>query len=127
MIYELFRATRAFEAVQSLSDLFNARLQIDDVHDFDTRWDQAPLAASEIPTEMVLEVKYKSQLQEEVALQEQENIPTKQFHISKTSHGSDDENSKLLKSGAMLSKADQSPRVKKGRQASVDRKVGGGN
>ena len=55
MIYEHFRATEAYEAGQGPSDLFNLRLQNDDVQDFDTRWDQAPLAASEIPTEMVLE------------------------------------------------------------------------
>ena len=55
MIYEHFRASGAYEAVQGLSDLFNIRLQNDDVQDFDTRWDQALLAASEIPTEMVLE------------------------------------------------------------------------
>ena len=41
MISEHFRATRACEAVQGLSDLFNIRLQNDDVQDFDTRWDQA--------------------------------------------------------------------------------------
>ena len=39
MIYKNFRATRAHEAVQGLSDLFNARLQKDDVQDFDIRWD----------------------------------------------------------------------------------------
>ena len=55
MIYEHFRATGAYEAVQGLSGLFHRRLQKDDVHDFDTMWDQALLAASEIPTEMVLE------------------------------------------------------------------------
>ena len=63
MIYEYFRATRADEAVQGLSDLFNIRLQNDDVQEFDTRWDQALLAASEIPTEMVLEGLFKSKLQ----------------------------------------------------------------
>ena len=41
MIYEHFRATGACEAVQGPSDLFNVRLQNDDVLDFDTRWDQA--------------------------------------------------------------------------------------
>ena len=52
MIYEHVRTTGACEAVQSLSDLFNIRLHSDDVQDFDTRWDQALLAASEIPSEM---------------------------------------------------------------------------
>ena len=69
MIYDHFRATGAYEAVQGLSDLFNIRLQNDDVQDFDTRWDQALSAASEKPTEMVLEGSYKSQLQDSVQLQ----------------------------------------------------------
>ena len=51
MIYEYFRATGAYEAVQGLANLFNLRLQNDDVQDFDTRWDQALQAASEIITE----------------------------------------------------------------------------
>ena len=59
-ICEYFRATGAYEAVQGLSDLFSFRLQDDDVQDFDTRWDQAPLAAIEIPTETVLEGLCKS-------------------------------------------------------------------
>ena len=54
MIYGHFRATRAYEAVQGQSDLFKIRLQNDDVQNFDTRRDQAPLAASEIHSEMVL-------------------------------------------------------------------------
>ena len=80
MIYEHFRATGAYDVVQGLSDLNNIRLQNDDVQDFDTRWDQAPLAASEIPTEIVLEGLYNSKLHESVqpqtamALCEQENI-----------------------------------------------------
>ena len=37
MIYEHFRATGAFEAI----NLLNIRLQNDDVPDFDVRWDQA--------------------------------------------------------------------------------------
>ena len=47
MIYEHFRATGAHEAVQRLSNLFSVSLQHDDVQDFDVRWDQAPLSASE--------------------------------------------------------------------------------
>ena len=55
MICEHFRATGAYQAVQGLSDLFSIRLQDDDVQDYDTRCDQALIAASEIPTETVLE------------------------------------------------------------------------
>ena len=62
MIPEHFRATGAFEAVQGHSDLFSMRLQNDDVQDFDVRWGQALLSASEIPTEMIQEGLYKSTL-----------------------------------------------------------------
>ena len=48
MIHEYFRATGGYEAVQGISDLFSIRLPDDDVQDFDTRWDQALLAANEI-------------------------------------------------------------------------------
>ena len=68
-IYEHFRATGAYEAVQGLSDLFSARSQHDDVQDFNVRWDQAPLLASETPTEMVLEGLYKSKLHDSLQLQ----------------------------------------------------------
>ena len=84
MIYEHFRATGAYEAVQGPSDLFSIRSQNDDVQDFDTRWDQALSGASEIPTVMVLEGLYKSKVQDSVQQQtilaiyiyiyEQENI-----------------------------------------------------
>ena len=60
MTHEHFRATGAHEAVQGPSDLFNTRLDNDNVQDFHTRWDQALLAASEIPIAMVLEGFYKS-------------------------------------------------------------------
>ena len=69
MIYAHFRATGAYEAVQGLLDLFNIRLQNDDVQDFDTRWDQALLSGSDIHTDMVLEGLYKSKLQDSVQLQ----------------------------------------------------------
>ena len=80
MIYEHFRTNGAYEAVQGVSDLFRKRSQDDDVQDFDTRWDQALSAASEIPTETVLEGFFKSNLKDSVrrqtvlAMYEQENV-----------------------------------------------------
>ena len=53
MIHEYFRATGANEAVQGLSNLFSFRLQNDDVQDFDVRWDQALLSASEMPSDVI--------------------------------------------------------------------------
>ena len=69
LIYAHVRATGAYDAAQGLSDPFNVRLQNDDVQDFDTRWDQAPLSACKVPTETVLEGLYKSKLQDSVQLQ----------------------------------------------------------
>ena len=37
MICEYVRATRAYEAVQGLADLFNRSLESDDAQDFDVR------------------------------------------------------------------------------------------
>ena len=68
MICERFRAAGACEAVQGLSDLFNIRLQSDDVQDFDVRWDQALLSASEMPSDVILEGLYKSKKQHSVQL-----------------------------------------------------------
>ena len=58
MICEHFRATGASEPVQGLSDLFSIRLQNDDVQDFDVRWDQALLSASDMPSDVILEGLY---------------------------------------------------------------------
>ena len=69
MIFEHFRATRAHEAVQGLSDLFNFRLQNDDVQDFDVRWDQARLSASDMLSVVILQGLCKSKLQDSVQLQ----------------------------------------------------------
>ena len=70
MIHELFRATRAHEAEQGLSDLFSIiRLQNDDVQDFDVRWDQALSSASDMPSDVILEGLYNSKLQNSAQLQ----------------------------------------------------------
>ena len=48
---------------KGLSDLFSIRLQHDDVQDFYVRWDQALLSASDMPSDVILEELYKSELQ----------------------------------------------------------------
>ena len=68
MIYEHFRATGAYEVVQGLSDLLKKRLQ-NDVQDFDVRWDEALLSASDMPSDVILEGLYNSKLQDSVQLQ----------------------------------------------------------
>ena len=48
MIYGRFRGTGAHDAALDLSVLFSFSSQGDDIQDFDTRWDQASLSASEV-------------------------------------------------------------------------------
>ena len=62
MIYDHFQATRAYDAAQCSSDLFNICLQNDDVQEFDTRWDQILLGTSEIPQENIVEGLYKMEV-----------------------------------------------------------------
>ena len=66
MIYEYFRATGAYEAVQGLADFFTVSSQNDDAQDFDVRWDHALLTVSEMPSDVFLEGLYKSKLQDSV-------------------------------------------------------------
>ena len=69
MIHEHVRATGAHDAAFDLSDLLNVSLPGDDIQDFDTGSDQAPLSASEAPKENVLESLYTVKICESVQLQ----------------------------------------------------------
>ena len=69
IIYEHFRATGAFEAVQGLTDLSNVSLHNDDVQDFEVQWDQALFSASDMLSDVILEGLHKSKLQNSVQLQ----------------------------------------------------------
>ena len=72
--------------------MFSVRLQNDDVQDFDVRWDQALLSASDMPSDVIQEGLYESkiknsvQLQTVMALYDQETAKTKEpnHHKSKT-------------------------------------------
>ena len=53
-----------FDEIQGLSELFNIKLENDDIQDFDWRWEQALLLTSDPPLDKVLEGLYVSKLQE---------------------------------------------------------------
>ena len=61
MIYEYFRTTGAYEAVQGLVNLFTMSLQNDDGQDFDVKWDHAVVSVSEMPSNAILEGFFSSQ------------------------------------------------------------------
>ena len=110
MICEHFRATGAYDAAQGLSDLFNARLQNDDVQDFDPKWDQALLSASEVPTDMVLEGEKRNYSRWKIAVRRNidQQMRTRNFRAW----------NEIVERGAVTKRL-------KGRRAVVERKVGG--
>ena len=55
MIYEYLLVTGAHEAVLDYSNLFRIALHVDDVLEFDTRWDDALLSSMEVPSDDILE------------------------------------------------------------------------
>ena len=124
MIYEYFRATGAYEAVQALSTLFAVGLQNDDVQDFDVRWDHALLSVSEMPSDMILEGLYKSkignsvQLQTVMALYDQETARTKEPNYHKLKTAAKLHLYQMMRT-RMLWNGDQSPKVKKERRPTL--------
>ena len=69
MICDHFRAIGAYDAAQDPSDLSKVFFRWHDIQDFDTRWDQASLSASETPKENILEGLYKLKIRDSVQLQ----------------------------------------------------------
>ena len=64
LIYDDFRPTGSYDEIQGLSGLFSIKLENDDIHDFDLRWQQALLLISDPPSDKVLEGLYASKLQD---------------------------------------------------------------
>ena len=55
MIYEYFWVTGTHEAILEYSDPFNVTLRGDEVHQFDTRWDEVLLSIRKVPPVDILE------------------------------------------------------------------------
>ena len=68
MIYDYFRVTGAHDTVLDYADLFSITLRIDNVQEFDTRWDQILLSMTKIPSDDVLESLYKLRIRESAQL-----------------------------------------------------------
>ena len=121
IIYEHFRATGPYEAVQRLSDFFNKRLQNDDVQDLYVRWDQALSSASDTPSDVILEGLYKSKNYRTLFSFRLSWLCTtkKPFETMETSYWSRWWELETSGSGAMLWKGDHSPRVQKDRKPTL--------
>ena len=55
MIYDYFRVIGAHDTVLDCADLFSVTHRDDNVHEFDTRWDEVLLSMSKIPSDDIME------------------------------------------------------------------------
>ena len=111
--------------------MFSVRLQNDDVQDFDVRWDQALLSASDMPTDVILKgLMVQAKLQDSVqvqtvlALYDRETIRNngqvgylRLKTSEKTTYESDDENSKLQSSKRRCGKRSSHQEFRKERES----------
>ena len=86
MIFDHFRATGAHDALD-LSDRVDVSLQGDDIQDFDTRWDQTPVSAREVPKENVLESLYQDEDTRVCAASDPERLAMYEQKIDRESKG----------------------------------------
>ena len=122
MIYEYFRATGVYEAVQGLSIFFALSLQNDDVQDFDVRWDQALQSASDVPSDVILEGLYMALYDQKTV---RSNEPTYQqlktavkLHVDQMMRtGNFRVRNNVVERGSVT-------KSQKGKKAYVERKVG---
>ena len=66
--YDCFRVTGAHDTVLDCADLFTSTLRNDDVHDFDTKWDEILLSMLKIPSDDIFENLYKLRIRESAQL-----------------------------------------------------------
>ena len=59
MIYEYFRVTGANDSIENSADIFTIVLRIDDIQEFDLKWDGILLSMTKIPHDDILEGLYK--------------------------------------------------------------------
>ena len=64
LIYEYFRVTGANDSVENHADLCTIVLRIDDIQEFDSKWDGILLTVTKIPYDDILEGLYKLRIRE---------------------------------------------------------------
>ena len=64
LIYEYFRVTGAHDSVEKYADLFTIAFRIDDIQEFDSKWDGILLSMTKIPSDDILEGLYKLRIRE---------------------------------------------------------------
>ena len=64
LVYEYFRVTGANGSVDNYADLFTIVLRIDDIQEFDSKWDGILLSMTKIPSDDILSGLYKKRTRE---------------------------------------------------------------
>ena len=64
LIYDHFRVTGSHDSVENYTDLCTIILQIDDIQEFDSKWDGILLSMTKIPPDDILEGLYKLRIRE---------------------------------------------------------------
>ena len=64
LIYEYFRVTGANDSVENYAALFTIVLRINDIQEFDSKWDGILLSMTKIPSDDILEGLYKLRTRE---------------------------------------------------------------
>ena len=64
MIYDYFRVTGAHDTALDYVDLFSVTLRDDNMHEFDTIWEEVLLSMSKIPSDDILESLYELRIRE---------------------------------------------------------------
>ena len=59
LIYDYFRVTGIHDSVENYADLVTISLRIDDIQEFDSKWDGILLSMTKIPPDDILEGLYK--------------------------------------------------------------------
>ena len=64
LIYEYFRVTGAHDSVENYADLFTFSLRIDDILEFDSKWDGILFSVTKIPHDEIFEGLHKLSIRE---------------------------------------------------------------
>ena len=64
LIYDYFRVTGTDDSVENYTDLFTIVLRIDDIQEFDSKWDGILLSMTKIPLDDILEGLYQLRIRE---------------------------------------------------------------
>ena len=83
LIYEYFRVTGANDSVENYADLFTIVLQIDDIQEFDSKWDGILLSVTKIPPDDILEGLYKLRTRESEKLKTVLELYNMEIHQKK--------------------------------------------